>query len=476
MRSKRRRLRLGGVNTPHGYLGPIPEQHRHHDVRSQFWIWAGANIAPINWVLGALGVTMGLPLWETVAVLLVGNAIGMAIFGYFVVLGQRTGVTGMVLSRAVFGRKGAYLPAAIQAMLCAGWCAVNTWIVLDLVVTLLQTIGWVGPGANLFAVKSAVALALMVVQVGISWLGYRAITAFERWTVPPTIAILVIMSAVAWFKLPVNWAAGIGVHNFWSTEHLSAVTGVMTAIGIGWGITWLTYAGDYSRFISADVSPRRLYLASVSGQFVPVVWLGTLGASLATISQTTDPGQLIAEAYGSLAVVILLLVLHGPIATNILNVYTFSVAAKALDVRLPRRVLAIAVGVVAMGAVELFVLFGEFGETIDGFLVSVVAWVSPWAAIVVVHWECVARKRIDAEALDTPVAATTLPMFRWGALGALLLGMGATWLCLYAPLPWFQGPVASALGGIDLSWLAGSAVAGGTYWAVSRSREAGIRP
>lgn len=108
------------MNTPHGYLGPIPEQHRHRDVRSQFWIWAGANIAPINWVLGALGVTMGLPLWETVAVLLVGNAIGMAIFGYFVVLGQRTGVTGMVLSRAVFGRKGAYLPAAIQAYCARG--------------------------------------------------------------------------------------------------------------------------------------------------------------------------------------------------------------------------------------------------------------------------------------------------------------------------------------------------------------------
>ena len=101
--------------------------------------------APINWVLGALGIHLGLGFADTVIVLVLGNLIGMLLFGCFVLLGQKTGATGMVLARAAFGRRGNYLPAAIQALLVIGWCAVNTWIILDLVMALFGTLGWVDP-------------------------------------------------------------------------------------------------------------------------------------------------------------------------------------------------------------------------------------------------------------------------------------------------------------------------------------------
>ena len=99
------------------WLQPIPESQRTHKVSGQFWIWAGANLAPINWVLGALGIHLGLGFADTVTVLVLGNLIGMLLFGCFVLLGQKTGATGMVLARAAFGRRGNYLPAAIQALL-----------------------------------------------------------------------------------------------------------------------------------------------------------------------------------------------------------------------------------------------------------------------------------------------------------------------------------------------------------------------
>ena len=41
-------------------LQPIAEADRTESVSGQFWIWCGANIAPINWVLGALGINLGL--------------------------------------------------------------------------------------------------------------------------------------------------------------------------------------------------------------------------------------------------------------------------------------------------------------------------------------------------------------------------------------------------------------------------------
>jgi purine-cytosine permease-like protein len=64
----------------HG-IGPIPVGSRDSTPWEQFWIWAGANIAPINWVLGALGIILGLSLVETLVVVSLGNVVGCAVFG-----------------------------------------------------------------------------------------------------------------------------------------------------------------------------------------------------------------------------------------------------------------------------------------------------------------------------------------------------------------------------------------------------------
>ena len=71
----------------HG-IEPIPDRSRDCSPWELFWIWSGANIAPINWVLGALGITLGLSLVETLIVVAVGNLIGCSIFGIFNVIGH----------------------------------------------------------------------------------------------------------------------------------------------------------------------------------------------------------------------------------------------------------------------------------------------------------------------------------------------------------------------------------------------------
>ncbi|MGW1591097.1 cytosine permease [Streptomyces sp. NPDC002386] len=68
----------------------------------------------------------------------------------------------------MFGRRGNYLPTAVQAVVVVGWCAVNTWIVLDLVVALLGRIGALDPHAGNTAVKIVVAALVMAVQVAVS--------------------------------------------------------------------------------------------------------------------------------------------------------------------------------------------------------------------------------------------------------------------------------------------------------------------
>jgi toxin CptA len=448
-------------------LQPIPESSRTTKVSGQFWIWCGANIAPINWVLGALGVNLGLGLRDTLIVLIVGNVIGMGVFGLFVLMGQQTGVTGMVLGRGAFGRRGNYLPSAIQAGLVIGWCAVNTWIVLDLVMALFGKLGIVDPAAHNYAAKIAVAGLIMVIQVIISWLGYRAIAAFERWTVPPTIAVLVLMSVFAWFFLDIDWSyAGPEGAVLSGGARVAAMTAIMTAIGIGWGITWFTYAADYSRFVSVRMPRRKLYLASTLGQFIPVVWLGVLGATLATKNGDVDPGQLVVQNFGALAIPVLLLVLHGPIATNILNLYTFSVAAQALDVKVSRRTLSVLVGALTMVVVVFFIFQGDFASVLDTWLVGLVAWIASWGGIMLVHYYRIERGRVRVDRLFDPVGTRRLPDVNWAGYVAFFAGVLATWLFMYGMLPIFQGPIAVSMGGVDLSWLAGGLTSAAVYAAL----------
>lgn len=452
-------------------LQPIPESARTTKLTGQFWIWAGANVAPINWILGALGIQMGLGFADTVTVLIVGNLIGMLGFGFFVLLGQRTGATGMLLTRGAFGRRGAYLPAAIQATIAIGWSAVNTWIILDLVLGLFGLIGWVDPTQANIPARIAVAAVIMTVQVAICYRGYRAISKFERITMPPTILVLVVMSVIAWTQLDIDWGyAGPAGAILEGMPRIAAMSAIMTAIGVGWGIGWFTYAPDYSRFVSRTVKPTKLYLVSVLGQFIPVVWLGILGASLATKNGSADPGQLIISSYGVMAIPVILLVIHGPIATNIINLYTFGLAFQALDVKISRKKLSIIVGILSMIVVIVLMFAENFGALIDTWLVSIVAWVATWGGIMAIHYFVFERRQKDFSYLFLDAKLTPLRSVNVPAFVAFFAGIIMTWMFMYGAIPPFQGPIAVAMGGVDLSWLAGTVTSAGVYFTLSYPR------
>ncbi|MDH2402919.1 cytosine permease [Bradyrhizobium sp. SSUT18] len=232
----------------HG-IGPVPAAHRTSSPFDQFWIWTGANVAPINWVLGAFGIQLGLSLLQTLAVVLIGNLLGAALFAAFCLMGHRTGVPQMVLGRLAFGRCGAYLPALAQVLMPMGWVAINTWIVLDLCMAALERMGFSGG----LEVKYMIAVLVMVLQVGIAAWGFNAIKVFERYTMPVILFIMTVMTALAFLRVDIKWQSP----TVSGMAAVAAVTQLMTAIGIGWGISWLTYASDYTRFTKPRSAPAK---------------------------------------------------------------------------------------------------------------------------------------------------------------------------------------------------------------------------
>src|SRR5438874_4837890 len=183
-------------------IEPIPDADRDSTGPQQMWIWAGANIAPINWALGALGIVLKLGLWETIAAIVLGNLVGCTIFAAFTVMGHQTGVNQMVLCRSAFGRRGAYLPSALMCLMTLGWIGVNTYFPVKIAVAILGQFGI----PDTWLVNLIVITVVMVLQVVIGVYGFYAIRTFEKYTVPPTAAIMALMSILAWTQPGVvNW-------------------------------------------------------------------------------------------------------------------------------------------------------------------------------------------------------------------------------------------------------------------------------
>jgi len=446
-------------------IAPIPDSGRDSTGPQQMWIWAGANIAPVNWALGALGIVLKLGLWETIAVIVIGNLVGCGIFAAFTVMGHKTGVNQMVLSRSAFGRRGAYLPSALMFLMTLGWIGVNTYFPVKIAMAILAQFGI----ADTWFPNLVVITLVMVLQVGIGVYGFYAIRTFEKYTVPVTVVIMVLMSVLAWTRPGVvNWGLTSSLP---PGAHLAMLSLLMTAIGVGWGISWVTWASDYSRFVPRSVPSKSVFWYSYVGMFVPSVWLAILGATIASVTLDTDPAKMVSSVFGGVtSILVLLLVLHGPIATNILNVYSAALAALSMEIKMPRIVLATIVGVVGYLVTIYFIFAPSFAKAFDNWLISLLLWMSPFAGIVLADFYIKREGVIDVDELYKSPTTSAYGDINWAAIIAFCAGLVAGWSVEDGLVPALQGPISlNLLGGADLSWLAGIVVAGGLYLALGRS-------
>jgi purine-cytosine permease-like protein len=238
----------------------------------------------------------------------------------------------------------------------------------------------------------------------------------------------------------------------------------MTAIGIGWGITWFTWSSDYTRFIRPGTPERQVFWATSLGVFIPTVWLGFLGASIASAGNEGGPADLVSAAFGAASIPVLFLVIHGPIATNILNLYSSSLAALTLDIKARRWVVSVLVSIVGLAALIAFIQSDNFAHDFDNWIASVVVWIAAWGGVMLVDFFLIHRGKIDVEALYAPPDRSIYGDVNWAGVIAVVAGLVAGWAWEYGLVGFMQGPLAKATNNVDLSWLAAGVVGGGLYY------------
>jgi purine-cytosine permease-like protein len=113
--------------TPDFGIEPVPERLRVLGILDGFLLWANLSVSLLVIVAGAFlvlpenefGLALSLP--EAAGAIVAAAVAGNVLLGLGGLIGADARVPTMVLMRAPLGRRGSYLPTALNVVQCLGW-------------------------------------------------------------------------------------------------------------------------------------------------------------------------------------------------------------------------------------------------------------------------------------------------------------------------------------------------------------------
>lgn len=143
---------------------------------------------------------LGIAGWQVLIALLVGIAIVQIFVNLVAKPSQKTGVPYPVINRAIFGVKGANIPAVIRGLIAVAWYGVQTFLAAEsLNIVFLKFI----PAAAALTQVSFLGLdalgwisfaILWVAQAALFWTGMETIRKFIDWAGPAVYVVMVVLA------------------------------------------------------------------------------------------------------------------------------------------------------------------------------------------------------------------------------------------------------------------------------------------
>jgi nucleobase:cation symporter-1, NCS1 family len=429
-------------------MAPIPEDNRYGGVHRMFTVWFTPNMELSGVFTGTLAVVFGLGFQLGLVAIIVGTIIGSLPVAILCTWGPKTGTAQVPLARLPFG-KTIVLPGTVQWLSSIAWDALVGLFGGQAAQLLFHVPFWLG-----------VAIVL-VIEGAVSVYGYEFVHRLQVWG-SVILFVLFVVLTVQIFQHHI-----VLPHN---TVHGPALFGafvLMVTVALSAGISWATYASDYSRYMKPDTSKKSIFWLTLAGLTASYVWMETLGLAAASVlGNQTAAGVRTLMGGGLLGVLALVAIVFGAIASNSMNDYTGSLAFQALGARVRRPIIAAVVAVLAFGAI-LWMNAGDTSGKFTNVLLFIGYWISPFCAIVMIDWH-------DNKDRYTPTflrTALNFPNLRngWPALVAFLVAFAAMVPFMNTSLITWH-PVADALDGADLAFYVGFVVAGILYF-VLRGRD-----
>ena len=442
----------------------VPAAERRGRPRALFVVWAASNLTYLYIVLGGTMVLLGLNAWQSLAVVAAGNLFWLLV-GWLSVSGPSAGTPSEVITRAMYGVRGNRVYNALL-----GWGVGIAYEAINLSVGALAGFAlveqWGGHASA--AVKWAVVLGTALITFTVSVYGHAAIVRFSGWFTWLLLAGFIVLGC--YVLEHANWGyqapAQEAVHGAALWAAAAAGFTIIASAPLSWGI-----GADYARYLPADTSRRAVAGWTALGGFLPAMLLGGLGVLAGTVVDMTDPQTSLRTLLpGWFYPVFLLLIMAGAMTNNVLTAYSTGLALQAVGIGWRRPVAVIVDSVIAIGITSYALFLSDFLDTLSSILELTVAFLGPSLAIYGVDiW--LRRNRYDGPGLHDETPGSRFWYWRGvSPAGAAAMVIGTTAALLCANTSIYVSPVADALGGADLSALAGPALAALIYAFLARDQ------
>ena len=355
---------------------PVPERLRTLSGLDVGLLWGSLGISLLVLVAGTLLAPLGLP--KALVAIGVGAVAGCALLGLAGLIGADRRVPGMVLLRSPLGRRGSYLPTALNVLQNLGWATFELIVIAAAANALAERVFgfrerwlWVlvfGAVIVFFALAGPIAFARRFVRrIGV-------------WAVAASVGYLV------WWTLD-----GAAVGSLWTDDGAGGLAfwqGVDLTVAMA--ASWLPLAADYTRFARTG---RGAFWGTAVGYLIPLVLLYSLGALLFLSRGLDEPTALLtAVAGGGVASALALLALTvDEIDEPFANVYSAAVSLQNVVPEAPQRLLIVLTGAAAtlgalaidLGRYQSFLfLLGSFFVPLFGVLAAdFLAGEERWVAV-----------------------------------------------------------------------------------------------
>jgi nucleobase:cation symporter-1, NCS1 family len=437
----------------------IPLEERRGKPSTLFPLWFMSNANLTTLATGMVGAALGASLLTSLLAIVSGVAVGTVFTAFHSAQGPQLGLPQMIQSRAQFGYRGVVVICAVVVFSIVGFNVFNQILAADV---LTLTTGtefrdvW-------FVVITALALALAIY-------GYHWIHRFQTWLTWIFLATFGVftMAALIWSQIPDGQMSLSGFT--WAAFLVQFGAAAAYALG------WAPYVSDYSRYLPPQTSPRKALWFTYAGVFVGAVWLMALGALVAALFTGASPLDAVNQAANGLlpgsGTWLLIAALPGLVTVITVNIYAASLELiTMLDsfraVRPTRRLRVIACTVIAAaGLLGAVLSTGEFLANFGSFLVVLLYLLVPWTSVNLVDYYLVRRGHYAVREIFVPRGGV-YGTWGWRGLVAYLVGIVA--MIPFVVTVWYTGPVASAMGGVDIALFIGLAASAVAYVLMARS-------
>ncbi len=346
----------------------------------QLAMWGNLGISLFGPLTGALIVATTGSVGLAVVAIVVGCGLGALLLGASAMFGVTTGAPAMVSLRGLLGRRGSVAPTILNIAQNIGWATMEIIVISTAAVAVVGA-QWRWPFVIL---AGAVATLMAVRPLG----SVRLLRKIMVWLVLAA-SVFLFVEVLLRPRQPIPTE---GVLGFWPAVDL-AVAGV---------VSFAPLAADYSRH---SRTRRDAFLGAALGYGAAAIAYYILGVfAVAHLGGTDVIGALVALPAGGIALAILLV---DEVDEAFANIYSTTMSVQNLFGRLDRRVVAVAIGVIAT-VIAGFLDFGKY----QAFLFLIGSVFVPLFAVAAVDFFWVSKQRWD---VSETARFRLVPVIAWAA-------------------------------------------------------------